>query len=233
MLRSPTVKKHHISVIAAAVLAVGVFTLWLVTSRAPAITPDANDAGVTQDKHRAAPKSPDSSPRVTAKKLTAKKTGVGKKEHERYRRAIRESIAKRGPRRRYDEDETGTQGEDSTGGPPDGSLRDRSDGTLSDIARELESDVMPLVSECYDQALERDPAFAGGLELRFEIIGDQDVGGLVESVAFGEASEIRDPGMLECMRETLLSTLFAPPEDSGSTGVELTFAFAPNENKEP
>lgn len=35
--------------------------------------------------------------------------------------------------------------------------------------------------------------------------------------------------MIECMRETLLSTLFPAPDDSGSTGVELSLRFAPEE----
>ena len=89
--------------------------------------------------------------------------------------------------------------------------------------------MLPLADECYEQALERTPGLAGGLDLQFEIIGDQDVGGLIETVTLLESSEIRDAEMVECIRETLLSTIFPAPDDSGSTGVELTLRFSPDE----
>ncbi len=162
--------------------------------------------------------------------MTKKKRTVDDAERERYRRAIRDAIAQRDnqsspspPPARDDppaEKQSGRTGE---------GLKDRSGGKLAGLLEDLQEDVMPLADECYEQALERDPSIAGGLGLQFAIIGDEDVGGLVESVELEDGSDIQDPEMLECMRETLLSTIFPAPDDSGETDVRLTLEFSPDE----
>lgn len=177
----------------------------------------------------AAPDAPVQRPgKVAVEKAVAKKTKVSEQERERYRRAIRQAIAGRtkpgsspAPKRAAPEQD------DTVGGG--GGLKDRSGGKLAGLMKDLQDDVMPLADECYEQAQERVPALAGALNLRFEILGDEDVGGLVESVDLAEGSDITDVEMIECMRETLLSTIFPAPDDSGSTAVELSLRFAPEE----
>ena len=165
-----------------------------------------------------------------APKVTRKRTQVTKEERERYRAAIRRAIDNRTPppdRSSDDvEDPTPRVDENDSAREP---LKDRSNGKLARLMKDFQSDVMPLADECYTQALERDPSVAGGLDMQFQIIGDEDVGGLVESVELEDSSEIRDDEMIECIRETLLSTIFPAPDDSGAAGVRLTLRFSPDE----
>lgn len=159
------------------------------------------------------------------------KRKVNKQERQRYRTAIREALS----RRATPTSETTTESPPKTSktraaqAPGAAPLRDRSGGKLAGLVKDLQDDVLPLADECYAQSIERDPTLAGGLDLQFQIIGDQDVGGLVENVELLDSSEISNPQMLECMRETLLSTIFPAPEDSGSKGVKLTLQFSPDD----
>ena len=184
-----------------------------------------SDRGVPEASvERAAPQTRTKDPGGhEVEKATTKKTKITVRERERYRRAIRQSIAERSA-----PDGVRAPGAPSAAGAGEG-LKDRSGGQLSGLMKDLQEDLMPLADECYAQALERDPKLAGGLGLQFAIIGDEDIGGLVESVELEDDSDIQDPEMIECMRETLLSTIFPAPDDSGSTDVRLTLRFSPDE----
>jgi hypothetical protein len=96
---------------------------------------------------------------------------------------------------------------------------------LGDI---LQDDFMPLVDECYQLALERTSALAGRITLRFEIVGDESVGGVVEDVEFTDQNQISDPELLECVRETTFSLVFPPPRGSGREGLQLDMHFEPD-----
>ncbi|MCR9163716.1 MAG: AgmX/PglI C-terminal domain-containing protein [Nannocystaceae bacterium] len=200
------------------------------TSGSPTDSAEAPDAPIVREGPTV-PSPPGEHERDSAPKVTKKKRKVGTAERERYRRAIREGIAGRdranAPPPPSNDDLSSSHDVGSARGG-DG-LIDRSDGKLARLAKDLQDDVMPLANECYEQALERDPTIAGGLGLQFAIIGDEDVGGLVESVDLEDDSDIQDAEMLECMRETLLSTIFPAPDDSGETGVRLTLEFSPDE----
>jgi hypothetical protein len=91
--------------------------------------------------------------------------------------------------------------------------------------------IVPLMIECYETALAADPKLAGKLVMKFSIGGEPEVGGLVESSEVDtEASTITDPGMVECMRETMYALEFAAPSEGGRVDVTYPFEFsaAPN-----
>jgi hypothetical protein len=67
------------------------------------------------------------------------------------------------------------------------------------------------------------------MELEFDILGDEDLGGVVETVALGARSELNDPSLLECMRESILSTTLPAPPAGGSDEVMLSVRFEPDE----
>ena len=222
-------RKRYVPVLVGAAILIGVLAFRPWASVEPATSDNVNDAPTTQ-KESAPPSRFAGDAKPSAPKVTEKKRKVDEAERERYRRAIRDAIAQR---------DTGTKPSppsapddrpptDERDQPGEG-LKDRSGGKLAGLMKDLQEDVMPLADECYEQALERDPTIAGGLGLQFAIMGDEEVGGLVESVELEEDSDIRDPEMLECMRETLLSTIFPAPDDSGETGVRLTLEFSPDE----
>ena len=112
---------------------------------------------------------------------------------------------------------------------PGQSIRDRTGGELAAFTKALQADFMPLASECYERAREEDPDLQGMLDIEMEIIADEEVGGLVETLAYGEGNELDDPELSECIRETMFSTIFPSPDGSGRRGVRLTLVMSPDE----
>lgn len=174
-------------------------------------------------------------PGVGVERVVETKRKISKRERERYEQAIRDAPGRRAQAAAQREGPSSTDlpleddDREPSHDPGSGGLTDRSDGKLAGLLQDLQDDVMPLADECYELALERDPTLQGGLDLQFEVVGDEDVGGLVDSVELLETSELQDEEMITCMRETLLSTIFPAPEGSGSTGVQLTLRFSPDE----
>ena len=101
-------------------------------------------------------------------------------------------------------------------------------GTLAPayIQQRVKEDLVPLARECYESALEDDAALAGRLVMRFAIAGDEDIGGVVDEVELAEDSDIKHPGLLECMRESMYTVTFDPPEGYGRVSVTYPFVFA-------
>ncbi|MBX7082017.1 MAG: AgmX/PglI C-terminal domain-containing protein [Nannocystaceae bacterium] len=101
-------------------------------------------------------------------------------------------------------------------------------GTLDKdyIRARIQEDLVPLAQECYESALEDDAALAGKLTMHFDIVGDADVGGVVDGAQVDPGSEIKHPALLECMRESMMSLSFAPPEGGGTVSVTYPFVFA-------
>ncbi len=87
--------------------------------------------------------------------------------------------------------------------------------------------IMPLLKECYTEALKDDPALAGRLSLEIVIGGEPDVGGLVESSEILEGSTIKHAAMHECLRETMYALELVAPSEGGRYTVRTTMAFTP------
>lgn len=94
------------------------------------------------------------------------------------------------------------------------------------IQKRIREDFLPLAKECYEAALERDPELGGKLTVNFEIVGDESVGGIVESAELSDDSDIRDEEFMYCMRESMLSMSFEPPKGGGSVTVTYPFLFS-------
>lgn len=87
--------------------------------------------------------------------------------------------------------------------------------------------IVPLMIECYETALADDPKLGGKLVMKFSIGGEPDVGGLVEtSEVDAEASTIKHPGMIECMRETMYALEFVAPAEGGRVDITYPFEFS-------
>lgn len=112
--------------------------------------------------------------------------------------------------------------------PVPGNLTDRT-GNHGYLVKVMNDDLMPLADECYALARETQPELEGMLVLDVEIIGDEDVGGVVETVAIGQANELTDPGLVECVRESLLSTTLPPPPEGGKDAISLSLRLEPDE----
>ncbi len=95
------------------------------------------------------------------------------------------------------------------------------------IQDRISEDLMPLAVECYELALDNSPDLRGRLALHFRIEGEPDAGGLVVEAETTDDSEIQHPGLVECMRESMMSVSFDPPEEGGAIEVTYPFVFEP------
>ncbi|HRI49865.1 MAG TPA: sigma-70 family RNA polymerase sigma factor [Pseudomonadota bacterium] len=87
--------------------------------------------------------------------------------------------------------------------------------------------LLPLIKECYENALITQPALAGKLVVDFTIIAEPDIGGLVSQSAINDAeSTITDAPMRECVQETMYAAQFPAPLDGGEVRVTYPFMFA-------
>ncbi len=114
-----------------------------------------------------------------------------------------------------------------TGKSGDAPVEEESLGQLRKeyIQQRVKEDLVPLAVECYESALEDDADIEGRLVMNFKIYGEPDVGGVVDEVEMAEDSEITHADMVECMRESMMSMSFDPPEDGGVLEVTYPFVF--------
>lgn len=111
---------------------------------------------------------------------------------------------------------------------PGQQMIDRS-GNRAYLTRVMSQELIPLADECYAMARERAPELAGMMELDVALVGDEDVGGVVESVEVSANNKIKDPELLECVRESLMAVTLPPPTEGGRDGFMLSMRFAPEE----
>jgi hypothetical protein len=96
------------------------------------------------------------------------------------------------------------------------------------IRSAIDEQLVPVANECYQSALADDPKLAGNIYADFTIIGDEEVGGVVEVASIVDDKSTLDSEFVrECMRESLMAVTFEPPAEGGQTQVSFEFEFAP------
>jgi hypothetical protein len=102
-------------------------------------------------------------------------------------------------------------------------------GVLGAYIRDrVHEDLFPLAKDCYERALTKNPKLAGRLVVSFTIVGDRRVGGVVDSAEIDDSSDLGDPEVSECVKESMMSVAFdAPPE--GRVTVTYPIVFSPGE----
>ena len=96
------------------------------------------------------------------------------------------------------------------------------------IKAAIAEQLVPIAIECYESALEDEPALAGKLITNFTIVGAEDIGGIVEDATIAEESTLESAFVRECMRESLMAVSFDPPTDGGRVEVTYPFVFEPD-----
>ncbi len=92
--------------------------------------------------------------------------------------------------------------------------------------RERINELKPLFIECYENTLATDPSAAGKITVRFTIVGEPDIGGMVsESEIIDADSTIKNPEFRQCMQESMFAANFEAPEDGGTIEVRYPFDF--------
>ncbi len=113
-----------------------------------------------------------------------------------------------------------------------------SNGPSHNLTREyiqarVREDFYPLARSCYEDALQKSPKLHGRFVIDFMIVGDAKVGGIVDQAKINEKSDIDDPEFATCVRESMLSMVFAPPENDGWVTVTYPILFSPDDDEEP
>jgi hypothetical protein len=117
--------------------------------------------------------------------------------------------------------------------PRDDGDRPRGHYDAEYIRANFREDMFPLIKSCYEGALKRKPELAGKLVLGFTIVGDQDVGGVVEDADIEDDSTLKDDDMETCVRESLMTLTFdKPPGGGGYVTVRYPLAFSPGPDPE-
>lgn len=107
-----------------------------------------------------------------------------------------------------------------------GGLVDRT-GNHGYLLKVMNEELMPLADECYALARGTRPELAGMLVLDVEILGDEEIGGVVEAIGPGLGNELVEPLLLECMRESILSMTLPAPPQGGRDALSLSMPLAP------
>lgn len=112
---------------------------------------------------------------------------------------------------------------------------EREDDEVPELDREyirerIKEDLLPVAIDCYESALADDPKLGGKLVMKFAILGEPEVGGVVDEATIDdEQSTLANEFMRECMRESLMAVSFDAPPDGGRVEVTYPFVFEPGE----
>ncbi|MEM6992994.1 MAG: hypothetical protein AAF721_20955 [Myxococcota bacterium] len=218
-------------IVVAAVLLAALLS-WLLLSK-PSVEPDTTGsvkqaAADPQGRSTKSQRRPSGASKPDAKEVAGtKKRTVTKAERNEIRRRIVEGIEARKQAARDDKepapaDPARAPEEERSG--EDG-VTDRTGGELSAFVATVNEDFMPLADECYEAARQDDPELRGMLDLNVTMLADEDIGGIVDTVELGRENEMNNAQMTECIRESMLSTVFPDPRETGHAEVRLTLRF--------
>jgi hypothetical protein len=98
------------------------------------------------------------------------------------------------------------------------------------LQQRIREDFYPLASACYEGALAKKQDLRGQIVIDFMIVGDKKVGGIVDQAKINERTDIADAEFTACVRESMLSMVFAPPDDNGWVTVTYPFKFSPGDD---
>lgn len=110
-----------------------------------------------------------------------------------------------------------------------------SSGSAHNLSREylqqrIREDFYPMALACYEGALARMPDLRGQIVVDFMIVGDAKVGGIVDQAEINGRTDIDDKELTTCIRESMLSMVFAPPDANGWVTVTYPFVFSPDDD---
>jgi hypothetical protein len=117
----------------------------------------------------------------------------------------------------------GTTGSDS---PAAASSAEKLDATY--VREVIRSDFAPMAKQCYESALASNPELGGKLVVFFTIVGDDKVGGVVESAHIDEGTTLQDAKLQQCFTESMMTVAFKAPPKRGAVSVRYPFMLSPD-----
>lgn len=215
-------------VIVAGLLVLLLTGAWLVLGAGPAASPHTRPGAeatptelVISDRARAhAPGDAREPSSRAATKAEAEQRATARRERDILHQRIASAVQAR------EQASSPTAVDDRDRQPTPGDLTDRTGkhGYLLDV---MNHDLLPLADECYALARETDPELAGMLVMSIELIGDDELGGVVETAEPASNNELANADLIECVRESLLSTTLPPPPADGRDALELSLRLEP------
>lgn len=97
------------------------------------------------------------------------------------------------------------------------------------IQERVREDFFPMAKQCYEELLARKPTAGGRFVVKFTIVGDEKVGGVVDEAEIDPSSTLKDEAMSTCLRESMLAMAFKPPPKGGTVTVSYPIAFSPGD----
>lgn len=194
------------------------------TAPGPAEAPDPT-AGQPGPARRSAPEEdapPQAEPRTHRKQMApgARARAIAPEVRRQMLAAILDKIAKRQAAHR-------ATAKAADGQPEAGSLP-------KEYIRQQVQEIVPLIKECYEMALERSPDLGGSLKVRFTIAGDEEYGGLVtDSQVLEESTLAGNVDLTECVRETMYALRLKAPQGGGQVVVNYPFLFKSTSTEKP
>lgn len=101
-------------------------------------------------------------------------------------------------------------------------IEDRT-GDTSDWEKRASATVNKLFGQCYDLGRAEDPAFGGTIVVRFTLVGESNVGGLLENVAIVDKdTSITQQTFRDCITQQLYALELDPPPDGVTIERQIT-----------
>lgn len=99
-------------------------------------------------------------------------------------------------------------------------------GLEKDYIRGQLIEIMPIVKECYENALETNPTLEGRLVVHLSIVAEPGVGGLVESSEVEREGSLGSvPALVECVQESMYAVKLKAPRGGGQVKVSYPILF--------
>lgn len=136
---------------------------------------------------------------------------------------------------------SGSQGEEAAKDAKEGRFEEHPDANGEGIDPKfvqatVREQLVPMVRDCYEEVLSRQPDAGGQVDMWFKIVADDKLGGLVEEDEEHDGGMIggtlSDEKMQTCVRESLLTVTFPPPAHGGVVTVGYPIVFAPGDDDE-
>lgn len=212
--------------IAITVVAAAAIFLWI--KRGSSSSPGRQDGAVAATGPSAAKPSgqPSTPGGDVAKSNISLPRGVrrlrAKQDRERLLRAIEAARSKREGRERGTGSPSNGSGLQPTGSAPELPAAQLDAKYIRSVVR----GALPLLRECFTLARDSAPDAEGKVVVEFTIVGEKDIGGLVESATIISDNALsKNKAMAECVTETMMSLEYAAPEDGGKVMVKYPFVF--------
>jgi hypothetical protein len=99
-------------------------------------------------------------------------------------------------------------------------------GDTSDWSKRALGTLNSLFGQCYDLGRAEDPAFAGTITVRFTLVGEPKVGGLLESVELVDKdTSITQQTFRDCITQQLYALELDPPPDGVRVKRQITLSL--------